>query len=141
MGALKDMKKTNSEFLLIDKGGYAIVRYEGFQIGPDPRKPSKQRATYSMIENGLKRYWNNASGKVCDFMDEMKPGTWLKISRTPWINMDGTEDQTKSIYVVERVNVDREGRVTLAAQPSQVKITQEPEMAQQTPPVAWDENQ
>lgn len=106
MGALADAAKKNSKFLMIAKGASAVVRYEGFQLIPNERDPDLQVAQYKLNEDGTNKYWKNGNSKIMMLFDKLPIGTWVRITRNPWINKDETEDTSKSTYIVDIANKD-----------------------------------
>lgn len=104
MGELKNLAKKNSNWLIIDIGGDATVKYLDFKIVPSELDPTKEVVIYRLLENGQEKYWKNGSGKVMAKFDEFKPGeTWVKITRSPWEDKSGKIVEGKSSYDVEAV--------------------------------------
>ena len=98
MGALSDKAKQQSNFLIIEKGHYAVVRFESYRFIPSQLDPNKEVVQYRLIEDGLVKFWTNGSGRIMLFMDKVQPGQWLRIHRRKMISDSGVEDSNKSRY-------------------------------------------
>ncbi len=59
---------------------------------------------YRLNQDGKEKFWTNGSSKIMRFMDDVKPRTWIRISRNKWMNKDGNEDQSKSAYSVDELS-------------------------------------
>ena len=103
MGFLADTAKKNSNWLIINKGETALVRYLDARVVPNKQDPSKDAIQYKFSQDGKDKYWDNGNGKIMLFFDTLPKDSFVKISRNPWINKDGSEDTGKSQYVVEKV--------------------------------------
>ena len=104
MGDLANAAKRNSKWLLIEKEASVRGYYRGFRLVPNSRDPDLEVAQYKIeTEAGIK-FWENSNGKIMLFFDELPEGTLVQISRTKWINADGTEDTGKSRYEVVKIN-------------------------------------
>ncbi len=101
MGALKDKANQQSKFLIIEKGSSVIVRFLDFRFVPSQRDPSVEVVQYKVVEDGKDKFWTNGSGAIMRVMDEIKKGSYVKISRDKWMSKDGREDTSKSSYKVE----------------------------------------
>ena len=101
MGILKDKAKAQSKFLILAKGETAIVQLLGFKMVPSERDPTIELALFELLENGRTKFWKNGSSSVWMAMDAVNRLDWIQISRNKAIKQDGTEDLTKSKYVVE----------------------------------------
>ena len=107
MGQLADKAKQQSKFLIIEKGSSAVVKFLDFRFVPGQLDPSKDVVQYRVSEDGAEKFWTNGSGVVMRYMDKVKKGAFIRISRNAWINKDGGEDGSKSAYTV--VEVDENG--------------------------------
>lgn len=105
MGALSDLAKANSKFLIIAKGESVAVMYRSYQIIPNPRDPDLKQVQYCFAEgmDGKNKYWTNSASHIMMFFDNLKAGTWVKITRAEWKNKDGSIDPAKSAYLVEEM--------------------------------------
>ena len=104
MGELNDKAKSQSKFLIIDKGGSVLVKYVNFRFIPSNLDPSVEIVQYIVNQDGKEKYWNNGSASVMRQMDKIKKGSWIIINRDIWINKDGSEDRSKSTYSVQECN-------------------------------------
>lgn len=101
MGLLGDRALASSKFLMLDKGESVAVQFVGFKFVPNRQDPSKEDVLYEFKQKGYQKFWTNGSANVMRKMDYVNPGEWVKITRAPKLKTDGTEDLTKSKYVVE----------------------------------------
>jgi len=126
MGDLKNLAKRNSNFLKIDKGETVIVQYLSYRIIPSNLDPTKDTVQYRFNFEGKDKYWTNSNSTIMVFFDDLKQGTWVKITRGKWFSKDGVEDASKSSYAVEEVKQnENQGQASTASKQSQEK--------------AWDE--
>ena len=106
MGRLGDIAKSNSKFLMIEKGKSAIVKLLDFKEVPDQRDPDRTQVQFKLQEENSSRpvYWTTGNTRVMFEFDRIDVGGWARIRRDKWVNQDGTEDETKSRYSVEPYN-------------------------------------
>lgn len=104
MGELADKARAQSNFLILNKGEWVVVKYIGFRFVPSQLDPSKDVVQYKLVEDGREKFWTNGSSAVMRYMDNIKPGSFIKISRDKAVNKDGREDTTKSKYSVIEVS-------------------------------------
>ena len=103
MGELKEQAKKNSNWLMVNIGDNAVVKYLDFKVIPSQLDPTKETIQYKLLENGQEKYWTNGSGKVMLVFDGLKKGeSWVKISRTPFIDKMGVTVAGKSTWTVEK---------------------------------------
>ena len=108
MGALADKARAQSNWLIIEKGGFAVVRFDEFRFVPSKNDPLKEIVQYVVSEDGKRKVWENASARIMMKMDKIKPGTFIKITKDKWINKDGSEAKDKSTYDV--IELDSQGK-------------------------------
>ena len=89
-------------------GESVVVKYLDFKIIPSDRDPSKEIVQYKFSENGAEKYWKNGSSKIMSFFDETPKGSWVKLSRCPWLDKDGKVVEGKSNYEVEPTEEPKE---------------------------------
>lgn len=111
MGKLKDLAKSNSNFLKIEKGERIVVEYVDYRIVPNNLDPSKDAVLYHFRELGKDKYWTNGASNIMVFFDELPSGTLVEIHRDKFLTKqkdgDGNfiEDPGKSAYKVTKVAV------------------------------------
>lgn len=113
MGELKDRANQQSKFLIIAKGGTAVVRFLDYRFVPSALDPTIDVVQYKVEEDGKEKFWTNGSAAVMRVMDEVEKGSWIRIIRNPWMSKDGKEDINKSSYMVEKLpdEIKNGGRV------------------------------
>lgn len=116
MGDLARLSKSNSNFLKIDKGETVLVQYLDYRIIPSNLDPTKDTVQYRFEFDGKIKFWTNSSSGVMMVFDELKKGSWVKISRGKWITKDGKEDTSKSAYTAEVVNGSSKGQAPAASE-------------------------
>ena len=117
MGALADTAKKNSNFFKIEKGETMVVTYVDYRIIPSTMDPTKDSVQYRFATEFGDKFWTNGSGPIMLFFDSIEKGTVVSITRAPWINKDGSEDTSKSTYVVEEVKQEKGALKTKAGKP------------------------
>lgn len=103
MGLLAQQAKKNSNWLMVNVGDSTVVKFIDFKVIPSTLDPTKETIQYRLLENGQEKYWTNGSGKVMLVFDTLVKGkSWVKISRSPWIDKAGVTVAGKSTWVVEK---------------------------------------
>jgi len=100
MGALADIAKAKTPYLIVNPGETVVATYEGFRMIPSSFDPNTEQFQFIMkFEDGSTKFWNTGSNKIAFLLDPLE-GKKVAITKTQ-VGMRG--DKPKYSYDIVEV--------------------------------------
>lgn len=95
MTSLSDWADAQKTYIRIEEGQTIAVKFLSYRFKEDRFNPEKQTVEYKFeLSNGQEKTWDNGSSRVAEKFGLIKPGEWVKISRTG--------NGPKTVYLVKK---------------------------------------
>ena len=83
MGDLKKWADYNNQFFKLELNQEVEVEYKGFKVIPSRFDPEKETIRYTLLVDGVVKYWENSSVVIAEVFDSVSVGSKVKISKEP----------------------------------------------------------
>lgn len=113
MGQLADAANKMSTFLRVQPGSEVTAMFKSWRIIPNKFDPEKDTFQYTLVIDGVKKFWETGSPSVAFFFDSVNEGEIVSIKNVG--------DEKKSKYVL-KVVVGKNAGAELS---KETKVTEE----------------
>jgi len=94
MNELNKWAKDNNQFFKLEAGQSVIAEYKGYKIVPNNFDPDKEQIRYTLLIDGIVKYWNNGSTVIAETFSNIGIGSKVRVTK------EATKDG-KGKYFVE----------------------------------------